>query len=1064
MMRLCRSVVRLLTANAVLFGCLSLRATTTWYVDGSVETDQYDGLGEVYDPATGHGPKKYIQSAVSLATIAYNNSGDHDQHVVVLPGSYGSGEHYPSGYNSDNACACRVVISRPLTLTARDGKEKTEIVGRFGTVADEDQDASIRPYFENLGKDAVRCIYVAEAAAGTVIEGFTLRNGATWYNYDKTQTTDANKAEKGVNVQKHYGGGICALSSDIYVCDCDIRDCWGFYAGTMYRGTAARCKFEGGSVGWQNSAVILNSLLSNCLLLRNGQTTTRKSYLVRGSSYVVNCTMVGNDMTFMHKNASTNYNGLCWGNYKEGATDATTDHFAFRSVYSKSSAVKLAGGGETCSFDNVADCFYSSGTDDYRLMEDSPAIGFGRFDDLERLTANIPARYRLRDYLGNEIVPDADGKICCGAIQAVVRYDELKSGTLEIQPAKFDAFDGRPLVYSSAPYDLLQIRGESQELVAIHAVRCGLMPCYFHASGSSVAFPDANTNFVFALPPLGTSCRLAVATESASYGKMTVTGNGSGFVVAVSDQTRPFRGFRINGELDVLPWSMSLSSADLGGKCVEPFYTADWHVSPSGNDKNNGMTPFSAFQTLQAAMENPALAQGDTVHAAAGVYDQGERLVKFNDGQKTKDSDDILNLPSRVVVPAGIKLLADEGPEKTFIVGAAATDSSAALGLGAGAVRCVLLQSGVGAQISSVEGFTLTGGRTLNQQNTKGSYNDSDNVGGGVASDKISASNAGIVRNCIISNCCARIGGGSYGARLVNTRVYDVNAADDGAVAFFGFFSGCVFDHVRTDAVLLRNYRSLVVGCTFGADIFNAAGTAQKTSIGVANDTGTLFHNNIVRIRNTFDANVSLANCVLLSGSSTDAAASAYECALCDESVFASLLDAENRPIVGLSNELISKGGNVVLHDWSNCGDLDAWGNPRISNGALSIGACQADWRGQYANVLCGGRVKVEVTSASTNELWAYGDKFLRLSAGDSLCFKAKRRSTGVGSLSQDVTGGGVLSVFDGDARVYPTGDVYRIFAHDNDEVSISCTGTPESYVDIYSLTFAKHGLVLMVR
>ena len=89
-------------------------------------------------------------------------------------------------------------------------------------------------------------------------------------------------------------------------------------------------------------------------------------------------------------------------------------------------------------------------------------------------------------------------------------------------------------------------------------------------------------------------------------------------------QPRPFRGFRINGELDAVPWSMSLSSATLGGKSVEAVYTTDWYVNPKGDNANNGMTPTLAMKTLQAAIDCAPEAIEDPMYsrvfAAPGTY------------------------------------------------------------------------------------------------------------------------------------------------------------------------------------------------------------------------------------------------------------------------------------------------------------------------------------------------------------------------------------------------------------------------------------------------------------
>lgn len=116
----------------------------------------------------------------------------------------------------------------------------------------------------------------------------------------------------------------------------------------------------------------------------------------------------------------------------------------------------------------------------------------------------------------------------------------------------------------------------------------------------------------------------------------------------------------------------------------------------NGSDDNDGSSKDKAFETLQAAIDAASGSYYDRtlIHAAPGIYDKGGT---FNGSLSNR----IDNLSKTLYIRA------DEGPEKTFIVGAADPDTK---GYGPNAVRCVKwYHSG---RIGCLQGFTLTGGYT----------------------------------------------------------------------------------------------------------------------------------------------------------------------------------------------------------------------------------------------------------------------------------------------------------------------------------------------------------------
>ena len=114
-----------------------------------------------------------------------------------------------------------------------------------------------------------------------------------------------------------------------------------------------------------------------------------------------------------------------------------------------------------------------------------------------------------------------------------------------------------------------------------------------------------------------------------------------------------------------------------------------WYVdAENGNDRWNGQASFSGVvqtddvgpkKTFSKLFADCQIGSGDVVHAAAGTY-----------SNLTMTADTGVKGEYRVVVPAGVTVVADEGPDKTIIMGKAADGVSlteSPFGCGEGAVR-----------------------------------------------------------------------------------------------------------------------------------------------------------------------------------------------------------------------------------------------------------------------------------------------------------------------------------------------------------------------------------------
>lgn len=439
---------------------------------------------------------------------------------------------------------------------------------------------------------------------------------------------------------------------------------------------------------------------------------------------------------------------------------------------------------------------------------------------------------------------------------------------------------------------------------------------------------------------------------------------GQDYKLMAVDTHRPFVGFIVDGA-PIVPRSYELTvDGDFVGKEVEVGYTSDWYVNDaSGSDTADGMTPKTARKTLAGAM-TPDVLSGDTVHVAPGVYDDEEMTYESQ------------TLASRVVVPDGVTLIADEGPAVTRIVGAPAEGKEAGIsGLGTGAVRGVVL-----GPYARIEGFTITGGHTLSADQTTATA--AEGQGGGIWFARTAADT--VAYGCVITGNNALAGGGVFKGYCVNCTFTDNDAVRYGAMLDQGFAYGCVFDGNQSYATVMNGYRE-VYGCTFGPGLLNGDGKV-KTTLGSPNDADeshawcSKFANNVVMVPHEVGANhVHIYNSVLLDGGAIDKT----RCAGCafPATLEAFCVDGTGAPIAGSASPALG------LADPSKVSGLldgkDVVGNPRMSNGTIDAGAFQSDWRARYLADLKASRRKLSCTFASTNVHEIVGTQAVRLENGE---------------------------------------------------------------------------------
>ena len=342
-------------------------AAGPWYVDvnnPNAADTKVEGRGSEALPF------KTIQAALD------NSSFEVGDTVYVKPGIYNEGGKVDGLANS---MSNRVYITKKVHLKATGNKSNTFIVGRHATTPVDDMDLGI-------GTDAIRCVCV-KSASGTVIEGFTLMDGAT------ASTNNCESAR---------GGGIYVYSSpsprNVYLVDCDVVNCMARAGGGMYGGVAVRCLFDRCGA-WDTGAGFSSCWGFACVV-----TGCLNKYPVTYNVVAVNCTIALNkNGVLANSNTSAAYNCVIAGN--EG----------FEYVGGKSSSIWE---NSTRTEDQGKYQVFSPATFDWRLVEGADAIGLGTTNWWSVLDG-IPKDYLKYDYAKNEWMPDENGMVNAGAVQAV---------------------------------------------------------------------------------------------------------------------------------------------------------------------------------------------------------------------------------------------------------------------------------------------------------------------------------------------------------------------------------------------------------------------------------------------------------------------------------------------------------------------------------------------------------------------------------------------------------------------------------------------------------------------
>ena len=378
-------------------------------------------------------------------------------------------------------------------------------------------------------------------------------------------------------------------------------------------------------------------------------------------------------------------------------------------------------------------------------------------------------------------------------------------------------------------------------------------------------------------------------------------------------------------------------------------YATDYYVDAvNGNDANDGLASgeghaMESFAALFAKYKS-AMASGSVVHAAPGVYTNG-----------------VMN-GYRVIVPEGVTIVADDGPENTIIKGAPAEGvalDASPFGCGASAIRCVSLGEG-----AIVKDFTLMDGHSP-------AYDGNSYIGAVNGS-----STTTYVIGCIITNNVAGRAAGVYRSAAIRCFFNNNRAYTTGCDVMQGSAFNCLFGNLPNTG----NY-NVYQGGPYVNNTFYGSGSCAHASSG---NTILLYNSAIFKEP---ASNVYCTNSVL-----TSSKIGRYESTKIANAA-AAKLDADYRPLrdspcvdVASWDFYTNRFPSAIRDEAAK----DFLGNPRIVGTALDAGACESlfatglpfDWHVDAVN----GSDANDGTSAATafqNLSMALTNSYLR--SGDTV-------------------------------------------------------------------------------
>ena len=443
----------------------------------------------------------------------------------------------------------------------------------------------------------------------------------------------------------------------------------------------------------------------------------------------------------------------------------------------------------------------------------------------------------------------------------------------------------------------------------------------------------------------------------------------------------------------------------------------DWYVDAvNGDDSNDGYTPYRARKTLAAAMALPYLAPGEIVHAAAGVYDEGEMYSTYVDSS--------FHGSNRVVVAAGVGLVATNA-SVTLIKGRPHDETDP---FGTTCVRCVFLEDG-----AWVENFTVTNGFARGKWASAG-------AGGGI---------------CSVTN--NPDGTDFAGGAAVGCRIIGCSAKTNGKLVYGGVYIRCYFED--TIGHLNNNHQIMGTEALIGSVVKEKITVHGPVAILNSTLYGNLNHGSVYNSYVFYNAGHShfYSSRLYYENAGDDSSDDKYTTVgITKHPAF----DANHRP--ALDDALYCDAGDRNWYDtlfperWARFKGKDYSGGQRIYNGKIDIGAGEADWRGVYTSAFSAKRTSVAAAGANVTA----GVKSLNLKAGDSVVLRINVTKRGM--LSLKIVSDGLVSVKCGEIEAQRNGEEFS-FAVEPGTVDVTVFAS-DAEATVSSVKLPIGGVVLSVR
>ena len=350
-------------ACLVLALAFSASAANTWWVAKEDPNASDANVG------TEEAPFRTIQAALDNPNFV---AGDT---VNVKRGYYDEG----ASISDASVISNRVLITKACHLIGVEGAAVTHIVGARspGSTAS-----------GGRGDYATRCIFVDSAARteDMVIEGFTLRNGAT--------------GGDAVDTLKNHGGAIYSSGNYPLVIDCVISNCAAYKGAGLRGGTAIRCYIAD---NWSaSSGVAINGGKGySCIIAYNSGSQ------IISSSYLCHCTLYANGNSIVLTGSGGAYNCIFVDHGRPDTAKYTPSNTS-GSIFTATNGTGIV----------LADRwqFVGPAAGDWRVVAGSAAETAGDGSQSAKSAFNhIPISERYKDFYKNPI-PET-GTVMAGAVQ-----------------------------------------------------------------------------------------------------------------------------------------------------------------------------------------------------------------------------------------------------------------------------------------------------------------------------------------------------------------------------------------------------------------------------------------------------------------------------------------------------------------------------------------------------------------------------------------------------------------------------------------------------------------------